>query len=251
MEEDSINVTLKAFKIYEHPAVDAFAIVPAHKHRGWMDESPNRFAYRCLPLDIANQMGWFILCPADFSAVWDGGMAPESIQISFLNEMDAHTFKSYILAHFGQGILTFSLPYLFQTSPGYGLMVRGPTNYFVPGASALDGYVETEWLDFTFTMNWKLTDPGRAVHFKKGEPICMIFPYAVQVIEDISPKLATLTDESKLHARFEKKSQSRKSFNADPERGTNWQRDYFQGKTADEQPAPAHRTKLNVRPFKK
>ena len=36
-------------------------LMPAPHRRDWMTESPQQFAYRCLPLLIANQSGWVIL----------------------------------------------------------------------------------------------------------------------------------------------------------------------------------------------
>ncbi len=38
------------------------AIRPAESKRQWMDDSPQSYAYRCLPLTIANTHGWEILC---------------------------------------------------------------------------------------------------------------------------------------------------------------------------------------------
>ena len=35
-------------------------IVAAPVERGWMDRSVQGFAYRCLPLNIANAHGWFL-----------------------------------------------------------------------------------------------------------------------------------------------------------------------------------------------
>ena len=38
-------------------------IRPAEPTREWMDRTRLSFAYRCLPLNIANAHGWEILCP--------------------------------------------------------------------------------------------------------------------------------------------------------------------------------------------
>jgi hypothetical protein len=38
-----------------------------------MDDTNQRFAYRCIPLSIANASGWEIVLPFSFSAVWNGG----------------------------------------------------------------------------------------------------------------------------------------------------------------------------------
>ena len=56
---------------YLHPGW-APLIRPAPATRAWMDATPESFAYRCLPLNIANAHGWEILCPCGFEAVWNG-----------------------------------------------------------------------------------------------------------------------------------------------------------------------------------
>ncbi|MCA1685255.1 MAG: DUF6065 family protein, partial [Planctomycetia bacterium] len=38
--------------------------------RDWMDATPNRYAYRCLPLTIMNQTGWWVKNPVGFTATW-------------------------------------------------------------------------------------------------------------------------------------------------------------------------------------
>lgn len=47
-------------------------IRPAPHERDWMDATDQRYAYRCLPLAIANAHGWELLCQAGFEAIWDG-----------------------------------------------------------------------------------------------------------------------------------------------------------------------------------
>ena len=39
-------------------------IRPASVERDWMEGTDQRYAYRCLPLNIANTFGWEILCTA-------------------------------------------------------------------------------------------------------------------------------------------------------------------------------------------
>ena len=51
---------------------DAPEIVPARAARAWMDATDQRYAYRCLPLSIANASGWEVLCPVGFEASWRG-----------------------------------------------------------------------------------------------------------------------------------------------------------------------------------
>jgi hypothetical protein len=57
-------------------AHDAMDIIPGRASRSWMDDTNQRFAYRCIPLSIANASGWEIVLPFSFSAVWNGGDRP-------------------------------------------------------------------------------------------------------------------------------------------------------------------------------
>ena len=56
-------------------------IRPAPVERAWMEKTPQRYAYRCLPLNIANAHGWEILCPSTFTAVWNGTNALNALRI--------------------------------------------------------------------------------------------------------------------------------------------------------------------------
>ena len=159
-------------------------IRPAPVERDWMEATNQRFAYRCLPLNIANAYGWEVLCNAGFLAMWWGGESLDSIVI----EPDPGT-PAPAVSHFGHGILTFHLPCLFRTEPGAELMVQGPINRPKDGIAALSGVIETDWSPYSFTMNWMITRPGTPVRFEKGEPYCHIFPVRCSEMEDIEPEL--------------------------------------------------------------
>ena len=57
-------------------------IRPAPPTRDWMDATSDSFAYRCLPLNIANAHGWELLSPIGFSAKWSGGNERRDVQIT-------------------------------------------------------------------------------------------------------------------------------------------------------------------------
>jgi uncharacterized protein DUF6065 len=50
-------------------------IRPAPVEREWMEATSQRFAYRCLPLNIANAYGWEVLCNASSSPCGREGAA--------------------------------------------------------------------------------------------------------------------------------------------------------------------------------
>ena len=156
MEESGLRLIA-----YEHTnVIEPVAVRKASPQRDWMDATHHRFAYRCLPLVIANQAGWMISCPATFRAHWSGGSGLSAITIHIPEGQGGYgplPPQLFIASHFGSGVLTFSLPYLFRTSPGYNLWVKGPVNMIKDGIQPLEGMVETDWAHATFTMNWKFT----------------------------------------------------------------------------------------------
>lgn len=226
---------------------DGWLIEPASPRRAWMDDTGG-FAYRCLPLTIANQAGWVVRCPAPFQAVWNGG--PATTDTAVLVTPGYERFSNQILSHFGWGIVTFSLPWLFRTPDGYTLHVRGPVNEPRHAIAALEGVVETDWAASTFTMNWKLTEADRIVRFAKGDPICHLSLVRVADLERSEPGIEYLDANPDLKADYQAWSASRNSFNKDPNRAPgDWQKDYFRGETVSGERAREHRSRLKIKPF--
>lgn len=240
------------FTAFEVSATDDMPLEPAPVSREWMDSSGQRFAYRCLPLTIANQAGWVIGCPVNFTARWNGGSQITDLKVRFARGCQ----ERRICSHFGEGVLTFTLPYLFRTPRGVNLWVKGPTNWIKDGIQPLEGVVETDWNETTFTMNWKMTRRNHTVRFQQGEPICMIVPVARGLADSLDPVRRPLQSEPKLARAYEQWCESRNAFNeglarqdtAFVERG--WQRDYMLGLNTNGKPFAEHQTKLSLRPFR-
>lgn len=177
-------------------------IEPAPALRPWMGTA----AKRCLPLVIANQAGWHILNDRIFRAVWDGGFSTKAVKIEYHD--GGHGWAS---SHFGDGILTFNVPYIFRTSAAYNLLARGPANMPKDGISALEGLVETDWLAYPFTMNWKFTRPG-AVVFDVGEPVCMIVPQQKGDLEGFETLTIPLADAPDIEQEYNELMEERDEF---------------------------------------
>ena len=139
------------FIAWETAENTAMEIEPAPIDRDWMEQSNRRFAYRCLPLAIANQSGWIMRSPFAFEAIWNGGESAADLRIAYPSELK----ETRVNSHFGHGILTFEIPFLFRTPSGVNLWVKGPSNWIKDGIQPLEGVVETDWANATFTMNWK------------------------------------------------------------------------------------------------
>lgn len=222
-------------------------LVAATVDRVWMDETVMRFAYRCLPLSIANQGGWVVTCPLDFTATW----TESGIEFVADDPAEAALWAPFIGERYGQvGIFGFRLPWAFRTDVGTGLFTRGPANDGVPDAMALDAFYDTGEAEAAFTADWKLVAKDRPARFRKGAPVALLMPMPIGLLEAMQPKLVALRDNPELFAAYSRWADGRRSFLADPTRQDgDWQKDYFQGKTQAGVRKHGHKTRLALRPF--
>lgn len=248
LEYIKLSNTLTCYRMHDA----GWQIVPAQSTRAWMHEG-NTNAGKCLPLLAANQMGWQILCPDDVSILWNGGNNTQDVQI-FHNDS---AYRRSILSHFGYATFTFQIPYLFRTDPEIGLMVRGATNFWIHGAVALDGFVETNWSNFTFTMNYKCVNSHQMISIKRGDPICTIIPYPIRMLENTKTEFKRLHEAPQKTQEVHRKwSDYRKDFNKRNDRTvSDWQKDYFMGRICPfsgdepENKGVPHRTKFTLQKF--
>ena len=238
---------LIAYRIHAHARQ---RIVPGQQRRPWMDETRHRFAYRCLPLTIANAIGWEILLPGKVIAEWNGGR--EISDLTVVTDDPVFRPEQLALSHFGNGILTFPLDYLFRTDPGVAVWARGVPNLAKDGIVPLDGVIETDWLCFTFTMNWQFTRPGLVV-FEKDEPFCFITLVEYRALDEVTPEIVPLAENSELAAQFQAYRDARVNFisaleEKDPATvKQGWQKWYMRGENPfGAERNPDHASKLSL-----
>ena len=220
-------------------------LVPGRPDRDWMDEFQARFPYRCLPLVMANTTGWEILCPVNFTVVWNGGPGKNDLVITCDDEVN-FTLEHIVQSHFTHGVLTFHTGYMFRTPPGYAVLAGGAPNHVKDGIMPLTGLVETDWLPFPFTMNWRMTRPGM-VSFKRGEPFCFIQVVEHKKQDEIQPVIKPLESDPELKKQFEAWATTRQAFNdslmrREPEAMKEaWQKFYFKGEKPDNTGQPVEK----------
>ena len=239
--------TLTAYRVAVAPPI---RLVPAQFNREWIDATSQRFASRCLPLLIANQAGWWLLNSHPFTVRWDGTNRPEGMTVQYHGGSEPYP----AISHFGHGVLTFTLPFLFRTAPGWNLLARGPANLPKDGASALEGVIETDWSTAAFTMNWQITRPGHDIEFAEGEPICMVVPQRRGELDRVRPAIKSLEempDADKYHTWRTSRAEFLREL-PDPESEaakSGWQRDYMLGRDVDGVYVEGHQRRLRLHEF--
>lgn len=234
----------------QHPVT----IRPAEPRRAWMDDTPERFAYRCLPLAVANQHGWEVFTPVGVTARWTGGVRVEDVEVK-LDEPLQQGLPGTAMSNFGSGVLTFEMGFLLRTPPGWNIFLTAPLNQPKDAIAGLSGVIETDWSPYSFTMNWRFTRAGE-VRFEPGETIAHLFPVRRDLFERIEPELRSIHADPKAEQQMAIWRESRADFagrlkqreaSAVEEK---WQKGYYRGQMPDGGPGPRdHKIKLRVDPF--
>jgi Family of unknown function (DUF6065) len=228
---------------------DPPALVPARSERAWMDDTPEHFAYRCIPLSIANSSGWEMILPFSFEAAWYGGKGLDAVQLHTSDLRVRHMVSS----HFGNGVITFHTGWMFKTPPGWAVWVRGAPNTGKDGIVPLDGLVETDWLPFPFTVNWRFVKPG-VVRFEAGEPFAFITLVPHVQLDAVQPQIRQLESDPDLKAAFEGWQAGRADFGARLKAleasavAEKWQRTYVRGQVAAGEGPMFHLTRRRLKP---
>ncbi len=226
---------------------------PNKSTRDWMDNTSESFAYRCLPLNVANAHGWSFYLKHNISFLWTGGKEKHAIQFRTKSNIDVFTIASSV---FGHGIVTFFIKGIFRTEPGWDLFISGPPNQPKDGIAPLQGVVETDWAPYSFTMNWQMTRPNTWVHFEAGESFCSVMPVPHGYLQKIDPYIVPISVNPTLQAEHAEWATGRQKFIKDlgvPDseaRQAKWQKNYYQGKTVDgESGSEDHIIKLRLKEF--
>ena len=211
--------------------------------RSWMNEVIGTNAYQCVPMNIANQSGWVVLNPAEFCAVWDGGPTNESLQVHYHEDPKIN----YAQSHLHNGTLTVVPDFIIRTPEGISTLISGAPNHPQPHLTPLQAIVETDWLPFTFTYNFKFNLPGEVI-FKKGDPLFVFAPVKRGEIEQYNVSMKPIKSNMDLHDEYFKYQDTR---NEVIDNNGPFQKFYAKGRSATRQyEIKNHQTQLKLNDVK-
>jgi hypothetical protein len=114
------------------------------------------------------------------------------------------------------------------------------------------GIIETDWLPYSFTMNWQMLGPG-TVRFEKDEVYCTVMPVPKNYLGDWEVAVHAWGDDPVLAAEEAEFRASRTDFQARMDKGDPaavkeaWQRHYFVGRHPDGTENPEHLNRMRPR----
>lgn len=195
----------------------SLAPVPATKLRDWWEDNDKtrNHAKHCLPLQMANHLGYYILSPGTFIVKWDGDVhSPakiEHIEKSSHYEVDNH-------AAFGAFVVQAKFIPVTE-DPGDFVIIKGIANERSCPYNCMEAAIEAWWSVGNFGIVFLLNQPGEFL-IPKGKPIAQMFVYSAAAAA-IEPEL--VDGDPPGHAEW-KARRSRKDYRKDL--------DYFKGANA-------------------
>ena len=216
--------------------------------RDWMDATHNLNAYRCLPMNIANQNGWSIYLNNPIKFAWNGDITNDAIAIL---DNSGVMVQNIVQSWFGHGIISFRIPYLIKLDKGYNLYITGAPNHHMLGLQPCSGIFEADWAPYTFTMNWRIMQKNRIIEFKETDPICFFFPIEQKLVEETEIRYSTLEEQDPYFVEMHHKFSVDRAHTHQLGIEDYWEKKYFQGLYPDGQKCPYdHKTKIKTKPIK-
>ena len=244
--EKNERMKLELLNIWPQEDVDRVVRVePAGLKRKWMDDTSHQYAYRCLPLNVANQHGWSVYPNSDIILKCNENTDGSAEHVKILKNQD-----NVASSHFGFDTFTFSIPFLVRTPPGYSLWIGGAPNHKMKHVQPLTGIYETDWSPYSFTMNWVFTTYNQNVVFTPNDPLMFFFPIKRDNVKEFELERKQMEEDPETAAHFREWNDMRNSFNADTDRPPElWMKHYFSGKYPNGSKCPIHdhTTKLKLR----
>lgn len=183
------------FNAYRLPNFPPMALVPASRFVDWRAPPAMFVAHRCAPIAVATMAGWHILNPSPVTVRWDG--RPEREGVTVECDYDNNSARSML----GAGTVSWWLPFLLRTPPGWSTLIRGPANLAIDGAAPIEGTVETDAYAGFAAITWRLTRPGQVV-FDADFPVAQVVPFRRGDIESLSPIIRDIEADDAEHERY-------------------------------------------------
>lgn len=187
-----LNISVE--KIWSAP-ID---IKPMSIKRDWMDNTPDKHAYRCFPVTQANMIGWSLSCNQDISFIWNGINDITSDNVNIIDGKDI-TYTGR-----GQSSVSFNTGLVFRTDENISMLTINPVNYFNLDFEVISSLISTSWFDKDFPLAIKAKIPNKKIIIKSGEPIATIIPISLTSLDNTDIKIYPYFDKDKSREKANK-----------------------------------------------
>jgi hypothetical protein len=164
------------------------SIEPMSIRREWMDQTPEKHAYRCFPVTQANMIGWTLSSDKDIRFIWNGVNDTSSANVEILEGQE------YVYTGRGQSTISFSTGLVFRSDQNISLLTINPSNYFNEDFETMSSVISTSFYDQSLPLAIKAKIPNKEVLIKSGQPIATIIPISLGLLDDTCIEIVDYQD---------------------------------------------------------
>lgn len=157
---------------------DAANIEQLQARREWMDDTPEKHAYMCFPLNLTNRLGWGISFPEEIKFVWDG------ITDTTPNHIKILAGEKYVYTGRGNATISFNTGLIFKTDPQTTMLTMPVPNLFTRGAQCYTTLISTSFYFHTLPIAWRITEPNIEIVIPANMPIATVMPLSLTQLEN-------------------------------------------------------------------
>lgn len=164
------TITLYLLKNYDRSLLP----VPAQRLRAWYQDNQKtrNHAHHCLPLTMANSLGYYILSPGTFSIEWSG-----DVQTSAVVKVLEPSSHCTVDDHAAFGSFTIQAEFIPRTrQPGDFIYIKGIANERCCPYNCMEAMIEAWWSWARFGLVFLVNRPGKFI-VRRGQPVAQMFLY--------------------------------------------------------------------------
>jgi hypothetical protein len=170
--------------IHVHKEIDKSAnIEQLQVKRLWMDETPNKHAYQCMPLSLANSLGWGISFPEDISFIWNGICDTTADHVKVISG------NKYCFTSRGNATISFNTYLTVVTEESVTTLVMPVPNEFNENAQCFTNLISTSFFKSSIPIAWRITKPNVEIIIPAGTPVATIVPISLGALQEFEVKI--------------------------------------------------------------
>lgn len=160
--------------------------------REWMDKTPNKHAYQCMPVSLANTIGWQISFPEEISFIWDGISDNTDEHVKIISG------QKFCSSARGNGTISFNSYITLKTDEDVTTLIMPVPNLFNENAQCFTALISTSFYESMIPIAWKILKPNVKIVIPPKYPVATILPISLKSLENfemiIKEKIQTVNE---------------------------------------------------------
>lgn len=146
--------------------------------RDWMEETDNKHAYHCMPVSLANTLGWAISFPKDISFIWDGISDTSQSHVKIIKGQE------YCSTARANATVSFNTYLRLETDENTTILVMPVPNKFNENSQCFTSLISTSFYESMLPVAWKILKPNVEIFIPAGDPVAVFLPISLTKLQE-------------------------------------------------------------------